>query len=150
MLAFLIEKSPLPNLKYLHRYVKFIKKCESLSKSGYTERHHIIPKSLGGNNSEDNMLRLTAAQHFGAHILLAKATNSPKMIKALHKMMHSRTGDVKRDYNISSRLYEYLKERHAKIVSEYSKNTVTATCLTCGINKRIPREIFYEYKDIFY
>ena len=38
----------------------------------YTEKHHIIPRSLGGSNDIDNLVRLTAKQHFICHKLLTK------------------------------------------------------------------------------
>ena len=36
----------------------------------YYEKHHIIPKSLGGSNSTDNLVLLTAREHYIAHVLL--------------------------------------------------------------------------------
>lgn len=39
---------------------------------GYVERHHIVPRSLGGSDEADNLIRLTAEDHFFAHLLLAK------------------------------------------------------------------------------
>lgn len=93
---------------------------------------------------------MTASQHFGAHILLAKATRSPKMIKVLHKMMYSRTGNVRRDYHISAKLYTYLRKEHSKVVSEYSKNTVTAKNLLTGETSRVPKDVFDTYNGILY
>lgn len=40
--------------------------------SGYTERHHILPRSLGGGDEPENLIRLTAEDHYFAHLLLAK------------------------------------------------------------------------------
>lgn len=37
----------------------------------YYERHHILPKCLGGTNDEDNLIDLFAREHFIAHKLLA-------------------------------------------------------------------------------
>ena len=37
----------------------------------YHERHHIIPKCLGGTNDENNLIDLFAREHFEAHRLLA-------------------------------------------------------------------------------
>lgn len=37
----------------------------------YHERHHIIPKCLGGANDEDNLIDLFAREHYEAHRLLA-------------------------------------------------------------------------------
>ena len=50
--------------KYGKWYSALINKALTQNITGYSERHHIIPKSLGGNNSKDNIVRLTARQHF--------------------------------------------------------------------------------------
>lgn len=39
---------------------------------GYVERHHILPKALGGSDDSSNLVALTAREHFVAHVLLAK------------------------------------------------------------------------------
>jgi hypothetical protein len=44
----------------------------------YTERHHIIPKSLGGDDTEENLVWLTAEEHLSVHLLL------PKMVSEEH------------------------------------------------------------------
>lgn len=38
----------------------------------YYECHHILPKSLGGTDDPENLIYLTAEEHFLAHMLLAK------------------------------------------------------------------------------
>lgn len=51
---------------------------------GYKERHHIVPKCLGGSSNQDNLIDLTAKEHFLAHYLLAKENpNIPKLKQAL-------------------------------------------------------------------
>lgn len=37
----------------------------------YHERHHIVPKCMGGTNDDDNLIDLFAREHFEAHKLLA-------------------------------------------------------------------------------
>ena len=37
----------------------------------YHERHHIVPKCMGGGNEEENLIDLYAKEHFIAHKLLA-------------------------------------------------------------------------------
>lgn len=37
----------------------------------YCERHHIIPKCIGGTNEEENLIDLFAQEHYEAHKLLA-------------------------------------------------------------------------------
>lgn len=38
----------------------------------YSEKHHVIPKCMGGDNSLENIVILTAREHFIAHWLLTK------------------------------------------------------------------------------
>lgn len=56
-------------------YNEFIQKILSTRgrfaiKEGYKERHHIIPKCMGGSNAEENLIDLTGQEHFIAHKLL--------------------------------------------------------------------------------
>ena len=45
------------NNKYLHLYNKIIERAKLREKlSCYTEKHHIIPRSLGGENDLDNLV----------------------------------------------------------------------------------------------
>ena len=49
--------------------------------SGYIEKHHIIPKSCGGSNKKENLVALTAKEHFICHLLLTKMTENNYRIK---------------------------------------------------------------------
>jgi hypothetical protein len=146
----LIKNSVSVNEHNILRYLKFIEFCKKTEPFGYTEKHHIVPKSFGGNNASANLIKLSARQHYIAHLILAKATKNPKMIKALHRMVHSKTGDVTREYIISSRVYAFLREEHTKIVSQYSKNTVVAKQIYTEEITRIPKSLFERYKGILY
>ena len=44
-----------------------------LSDDIFSENHHIIPRCFGGKDTPDNLVRLTAREHFVAHLLLWKA-----------------------------------------------------------------------------
>lgn len=39
---------------------------------GYCEKHHVLPKCLGGSNEKSNLVFLTAKEHFMAHKLLVR------------------------------------------------------------------------------
>ena len=55
--------------KYTHWYYNIIQQAKNrILKSPY-ERHHIIPRSLGGNNLKENIVKLTAQEHFVCHLL---------------------------------------------------------------------------------
>lgn len=87
----------IPN-KYSKWYFDLMSKAQNQIITGYSERHHIIPKSLGGNNSDFNLILLTARQHFVAHQLLAKMTSGiakQKMYKALWTINMSRAGNLR-------------------------------------------------------
>lgn len=63
--------------------------------SEYYEFHHIIPKSLGGDDSEDNVIPLTAREHILAHYLLCYIYSTGKahysMLNALSYLIESDT-----------------------------------------------------------
>lgn len=52
----------------------------------YVEQHHIIPRSEGGLDEPDNLVNLTAREHYIAHLLLAKIYGDWKMTNALFLM----------------------------------------------------------------
>ena len=58
---------------HYRRYLKFIEALKHQKLSGYSEVHHVVPRSLGGSDDADNLIRLTARQHYVAHWMLWKA-----------------------------------------------------------------------------
>ena len=51
----------------------------------YTEKHHVIPKSLGGCNNKSNIAVLTAKEHFICHWLLTKMIKTKKHKNQMQK-----------------------------------------------------------------
>lgn len=66
--------------------------------NGYLEKHHIIPQSMGGSDNKDNIVSLTAREHFIAHWLLWKIHRNEKMAYAF-KMMCVSGNHMNRYYN---------------------------------------------------
>lgn len=59
--------------KYTRIYYSIIDRAKNREYvSKYTERHHIIPRCLGGSDTSQNLVKLTAKEHFLAHLLLIK------------------------------------------------------------------------------
>jgi len=88
----------------------------------YTERHHIIPKSLGGDNSKENLVKLTAREHFICHWLLTKmltGNEKHKMIYALSGMRRMAKKPVFYSTPITSRVYANLRGKI--VVSEETR-----------------------------
>ena len=57
------------NNKYQKWYDQLIGRARNRTIEGYVERHHIVPKSLGGTNEKGNLVALTAREHWIAHML---------------------------------------------------------------------------------
>jgi hypothetical protein len=98
-------------MNYNKTYLLLIEKAKSrFEYDGYFEIHHIQPRSLGGSNDPDNLVKLTAKEHYVAHLLLAKIYGGP-MVTAAWMMTNTRG---KRS---SSRMYARLREDHANRMS---------------------------------
>jgi len=88
----------------------------------YTETHHVHPVSMGGEDTPENRVRLSARQHFVAHRLLTKAVPkkwNDQAWAALRSMAMMRIPG--RDFNVTSRLYEDMRVKHAARTSKLAK-----------------------------
>ena len=54
---------------------------------GYYEKHHILPKCMGGTNESGNLVLLTYREHVIAHILLTRIYSSPDLVRAANFML---------------------------------------------------------------
>ena len=100
--------------KYHKWYDQLIDRARTRTLTGYVERHHIVPKSLGGTNEASNLVRLTAREHLIAHMLLPKfVEDSAPMWSALWSMMNTR------GLRTTSSIYEQARVEHAKAASEF-------------------------------
>ena len=101
------------------KFVPLIKNQE------YIERHHIIPRCLGGTDDESNLVDFTYREHYIAHYLLYKieknknnsSENLQKMSSAFFIMMKSNNG--KRITN--SRMYEFSKKIFIEETKKFNK-----------------------------
>lgn len=64
-------------MDYSNLYDLFIasrRKIEKITiEAGYYEIHHVLPRSMGGSNAQENLIALSVRDHIFAHSLLAKA-----------------------------------------------------------------------------
>jgi hypothetical protein len=111
--------------KYSRWYEQLINKARNRGTiDGYTETHHVIPRSFGGDNTKQNLVKLTAREHYVAHALLWKMSFSPlhhgKMSYALRLMMFGANNKhQQRNYKCHSRLYESVRIEFSQ---DHSKN----------------------------
>jgi hypothetical protein len=73
---------------------------------------------MGGTNDSDNLIRLTARQHFIAHWMLWKAYGG-KMTMAFHAMVHRYNKKIKRHTKVNSRTHSKLIERFIYIIIQF-------------------------------
>ena len=101
--------------KYTAWYNRIVNNAKSrLVLDGYTETHHIIPRSLGGDDKKENLVKLSAKEHFVCHRLLPKMTSGTdkrKMVFA-QNMMLVKTNKQRRII-VNSNTYRIIKEEFA-------------------------------------
>lgn len=106
-------------MDYSRIYNQICNRAKGRTLVGYKEKHHIKPKCLGGDNSKNNIVELTAREHFVCHLILCEIyPSNPKLIHAAWMMSNNKSCNHKRDYVVSSRTYELLRQKHAQILSE--------------------------------
>lgn len=85
---------------------------------GYKERHHIIPKCMGGTDELNNLIDLYAEEHYVAHKLLALENPKIRGVVNAWNMMAFPKGKTERNYEISSNDYAVLRKMWSKHMSE--------------------------------
>ena len=97
--------------------LEYIRIAEKKQKLNYFERHHIIPRCLGGSDEKENLVLLTAKEHYMCHRLLCEVYPGVRGLSfAMWNMINGRTTQGR--YLVSSRIYERIKLAHAKVVSQ--------------------------------
>lgn len=96
-------------MEYQKHYDALVERAKDRVLSGYKERHHIIPKCMGGPNKKENLVYLTAREHFVAHQLLVKIyRNNLKLVHAAFMMTVSSETVIR-----NNRKYEWLRKKQS-------------------------------------
>jgi hypothetical protein len=120
-------------MNYLSIYNSIMQQARNRTLEHGFERHHVIPKSLGGANNLSNLVQLTLREHFVAHKLLTRIHTGP----AQKKMWFAYYRLCNRHRHTTSRMYEqaklqakqYLSEIHTgKTISESHKKAIREKC----------------------
>jgi hypothetical protein len=99
---------------YKRIYDELITRGKNRVPDGYVERHHIVPRCMGGTDDSNNMVALTAEEHYLAHLLLVKMhPEEPKLLFAVHRMTYGTQGKLK-----GRKLYGWLRKKCAKAVGD--------------------------------
>lgn len=110
-------------MNYQKIHDQIIERAKTRKLQGYKERHHIIPKCLGGTNDDDNLVDLTAREHFIIHKLLYFIYPDNDKLFFAYRMMALQTSSLtnKRTYLVSSHEFERLRLEHSIRVSKNQK-----------------------------
>lgn len=146
-------------MNYQNHYDKLIRRAKNRKIQGYYEKHHIIPKCVGGLDDPDNIAFLTAREHYIAHQLLVKIYNGNyALVRAANYMTTFST--YHHTNRSKNRLYEWLRKKLSAAMSEsqagegnsqYGKIWISNP--DTGINKKIEKtqnipEGFYQGRNL--
>lgn len=125
------------NQKYRKHYERLINRAKERVIEGYSEKHHIIPKCLGGTNDKENYARLSASEHYVAHQLLCKAFPKVRKLSYAAKMMtiHDKDGRG------NNKLYSWIRKRVVDAVKNMPKEQRAKLALAATGRKKTPEEI---------
>jgi hypothetical protein len=102
-------------VNYAAHYDRLIERAILRGKPpGYSERHHIVPRCVGGGNEPGNIVRLTPEEHFVAHQLLLKIFPGHKEL--IWSAIQMTGGNQKQ--RRSNKLYGWLRRRFREHVRE--------------------------------
>lgn len=113
-------------MNYQRIYNELINRARTRTLQGYKERHHVIPRCMGGTEDSENLVDLTAREHYVAHKLLWQIyPNHHGVIKAFWMMVNKvQSNNQTRSYHVSSIEYQLIKELNSKIQSERQTNYI--------------------------
>lgn len=93
-------------MDYKRIYDSLIDRAKNRVLESYSEKHHVIPRCMGGSDDKDNLVALTPEEHYLAHQLLVKIyPGNHKLVKAAVMMTVHRP---------NNKIYGWLRRRHAK------------------------------------
>jgi len=98
-------------------YEQLIERAERRYLFGYSEKHHIQPKCLGGTDSPDNIVRLTPEEHYIAHLMLVRMNPGNHRLLWAAVAMTNQTGRMGRQ----NKLYGWLRREFAERVGERNR-----------------------------
>jgi hypothetical protein len=101
-------------MNYLSIYNSIMQQARNRTLEHGFERHHVIPKSLGGANNLSNLVQLTLREHFVAHKLLTRIHTG----EAQKKMWFAYYRLCNRHRHTTSRMYEQAKLQAKQYLSQ--------------------------------
>lgn len=124
------------NYEKIHNDIISFRKSNPLPKGTYSERHHIILKSLGGTDDKSNLVRLTGREHYIVHLLLTKFNPCQQTFAAAKMMAVRCKHQVGRPIVKNNRAYQKIREEWSKLRKGYKHSAETKAKVAASWNKR--------------
>lgn len=129
--------------------MSIVNSAKNRTTNQYTETHHIIPKSIGGSNDSNNLVELTAKEHYVCHMLLVKmleGENKQKMVYAwwqLSNQCNDRQQRIRINGNRYALARKYFSETHSDRMKKNHplRNPDNLKKLREGIKRRGPTSV---------
>lgn len=119
-------------MNYQKIYNNLIDRARNRILDSYKERHHIIPRCVGGSDEPENLVDLTPEEHYLAHQLLVRIyNNNHALVNAAVMMICKRP---------SNKLYGWLRRRYSKAKSITQTGKGNSQYGTKWIHNKILRE----------
>lgn len=97
-------------MNYQKVYDKLIRRGQLRILEGYSEKHHIVPKCLGGTDEVTNLVSLTPEEHYLCHLLLVKIhPNNIRLVRAAMFMV-----SANKDQQRNNKAYGWLKRQYSE------------------------------------
>lgn len=106
-------------MDYVKVYNQIIQRAKGRLLVGYVEKHHIVPKCLGGANDSTNLVNLTAREHFLCHWLLARMYPDNYRLVYAFNMMCFCVGRKQVRYTPSSRTVEEARVLFSQVAGKH-------------------------------
>jgi hypothetical protein len=102
-------------------YAAIIERAKNrhLKTGEYYERHHIIPRSMGGGDDDENLVYLAGREHYIAHWLLFKIHRNKQMACAWYAMRMNRDGK-----RYISKTFDYARKYNGQLTAVENKSRV--------------------------
>ena len=99
-------------MNYQKHYTALIERARARPPAGYVEKHHVIPRCMGGTDEPANLVPLTPEEHFVAHQLLVRMHPEKKGLAiAVWRMTFGK-------HHENSKRYGWLRRKHAEAIGE--------------------------------
>lgn len=129
-------------MHYQKIYNQIINRSQHRLCEDYIEKHHIIPKCMGGNNDENNIVHLSFREHFICHWLLCKIyPNNKKLLYAFSSMVRVSITNSYRNDILTSRHFNLVKKYLRPYVGKWNAGRTPW-------NKGLTGTDFLEYYEI--